>query len=384
VLSGANTFTGQTNIAGGTLRFGVANALATSGVVMSAGALDLAGFNPSILGLRSDGATAPVVTNSAPGTGTNTLSITGGFFGNYSGSIQDGATAKTAVVVSGTNGRIAWAGTNTFTGGLTINGNGVANGADTGVILGINGDAALGATSNVVTITRSSVTVGSSVTVAISGGSALAGTDYVNDFPKSIPFNIGDTTLPVPITLLDDFTLDGNQTLQLSIITHTGGNISTPSVATLTLGDNDAAELGGNSPDLNADEGNLSDVGLINIQLTVQPTGIVTVNLTPDAQCNVIPSSLVFDSTTWSIAQSVTVTAVNDLVAEGVHTCNVAATVDIPATTDATFHTATAFNTAITIADNDSAALNLIVTDATVTEEGEQGQGRVHELRAAR
>ena len=152
VLSGVNTFTGQTNIAGGTLRFGNANALATTGVVMSSGTLDLAGLNPSVLGLRSDGATAPVVTNSDPGTGTNTLSITGGWWGNYSGAIQDGATAKTAVVISGTNGRISWAGTNTFTGGLTINGNGVATGADSGVILGISSDAALGGTSNVVTL----------------------------------------------------------------------------------------------------------------------------------------------------------------------------------------------------------------------------------------
>jgi fibronectin-binding autotransporter adhesin len=166
VLSGANTFTGAANIAGGTLRFGAANALATTGVIMSAGTLDLAGFNPSILGLRSDGATASIVTNSAAGTGTNTLSITGGWFGTYSGAIQNGATAKTGLIVSGTNARFSLSGTSTFTGGLTINGAGNTNGADSGVILGISSDAALGATANVVTLNNGGTLFNSNSTTA--------------------------------------------------------------------------------------------------------------------------------------------------------------------------------------------------------------------------
>ena len=152
VLSGVNTYTGNTNVIAGTLQFGNANAIATSGLAMSGGTADLAGVNPSVLGLRSEVASAGTITNSAAGTGTNTLSITGGWWGNFSGVIQNGATAKTAVVLSGTNGRISWSGNNTFTGGLTINGSGNTDGTDSGVILGISGDGALGGTANVITL----------------------------------------------------------------------------------------------------------------------------------------------------------------------------------------------------------------------------------------
>ena len=152
ILAGVNTYTGATNIAAGTLRFGNANAIATSGLVMTGGTVDLAGFNANILGLRSDVASAGTITNSAAGTGTNTLSITGGWWGSYSGVIQNGATARTGLIVSGTNARFSLSGTNTFTGGLTINGAGNTDGADSGVILGIASDAALGATSNVLTL----------------------------------------------------------------------------------------------------------------------------------------------------------------------------------------------------------------------------------------
>jgi fibronectin-binding autotransporter adhesin len=151
-LTGVNTFTGATNVIAGTLQFGNADAIATSGLVMTGGTADLAGINANILGIRSDVASAGTITNSAAGTGTNTLSITGGWWGNFSGAIQNGATAKTGLIMSGVNARFSLSGTSNFTGGLTVNGNGTTEGADTGVILGISSDSSLGATGNVVTL----------------------------------------------------------------------------------------------------------------------------------------------------------------------------------------------------------------------------------------
>ena len=165
-LAGTNTYTGTTNIVGGTLQFGIANSIAPSGVVMFGGTVDLTGTNQSILGLRSDVASAGIITNSAAGTGTNTLSITGGWWGTYSGAIQNGATAKTALIVSGTNARFSLSGTSNFSGGLTINGAGNTNGADSGVILAIASDAALGATANVVTLNNGGTLFNSNSTTA--------------------------------------------------------------------------------------------------------------------------------------------------------------------------------------------------------------------------
>ncbi len=55
------------------------------------------------------------------------------------------------------------------------------------------------------------------------------------------------------------------------------------------------------------------------IALVAAPTAPVSVAITPDAQVGVSPSALSFDASNWSVAQTVTVSAVNDTVPEGTH-----------------------------------------------------------------
>jgi autotransporter-associated beta strand protein len=47
-LSAANTYTGLTTISGGTLAYGVANALSTGGITLNGGVLDIASFSDSV------------------------------------------------------------------------------------------------------------------------------------------------------------------------------------------------------------------------------------------------------------------------------------------------------------------------------------------------
>ncbi|SMX57720.1 putative outer membrane autotransporter barrel [Bradyrhizobium sp. ORS 285] len=85
LLSGANTYTGATNVIGGTLRAGTANAFGASTTfsVLSGATLDLNGFNKTFGSLSGDGAvTGANVTVSgsfAPGNGTpaSSMAITG-------------------------------------------------------------------------------------------------------------------------------------------------------------------------------------------------------------------------------------------------------------------------------------------------------------------
>ncbi len=55
------------------------------------------------------------------------------------------------------------------------------------------------------------------------------------------------------------------------------------------------------------------------IVLATQPTANVTVIVTPASQLGVNPVSLVFDTTSWNMPQTVTVTAVDDGITEGSH-----------------------------------------------------------------
>ena len=64
-------------------------------------------------------------------------------------------------------------------------------------------------------------------------------------------------------------------------------------------------------------EGGASDT--YDVVLTSEPTADVTITITPDAQSTVAPASLIFTSSNWNAAQTVTVTAVDDVLAEGPH-----------------------------------------------------------------
>ncbi len=135
-LSGANTYTGGTAINGGTLKAGANNRFSASSThtVASGAFLDLAGFNQAIGALAGAG----TVTNSAAAGATLTA---GGNNGSttFSGVIEDGA-GTTSLTKAGT-GTLTLSGTNTYSGGTTIN-------AGT---LAVSSDANLGAASGALT-----------------------------------------------------------------------------------------------------------------------------------------------------------------------------------------------------------------------------------------
>jgi fibronectin-binding autotransporter adhesin len=106
VLTGSNSYTGPTNVNGGVLRLGAANALGTGTVSLDGGLLDMNGNNGSVAGLAFGGTTATGFT----GGGTLTLGGTVTYTSNPAGA------------VIGTN--LALSGTRTF----NIGGSGV--GAD--------------------------------------------------------------------------------------------------------------------------------------------------------------------------------------------------------------------------------------------------------------
>jgi fibronectin-binding autotransporter adhesin len=130
-LSGNNSYAGTTTVSAGTLVAGSTSAFGTSNLtITAAGTVDLNGKNVTVSALNGTAVSntnRAILTNNDPGTGTATLTVTNG--GQFAGSITDGATAKTALKVSGgtlvltsvspdTYGGTK--GVNTFTGGVTV------------------------------------------------------------------------------------------------------------------------------------------------------------------------------------------------------------------------------------------------------------------------
>ncbi|HVF35034.1 MAG TPA: zinc-dependent metalloprotease family protein [Candidatus Saccharimonadia bacterium] len=125
----------------------------------------------------------------------------------------------------------------------------------------------------------------------------------------------------VTVTAVDDAVAEGAHS---GTITHTasGGGYTGVAVAgvTATIGDNDTAgvtlvQSGGSTI---VAEGGSTDT--YTLQLTSQPTGTVTISVTPNAQLGAAPAPVTFDATDWNTLKTVTVSAVDDAVAEGAHT----------------------------------------------------------------
>jgi autotransporter-associated beta strand protein len=183
ILSGTNTYGGNTNVANGTLRLGSATALPTGNNVTTSGrgVLDLGGFNTSIGNLNSAPISLPAtgsvfasnggfITNSA--TETKTLTVTPMDDGSYGGVIQNNIN----VTKSGTK-KLVFTNVNTYQGETTVSGGilevtHVTGSAGSGVIDGISGTSKLtvanGATFNVLTNT-----IGGTLTLAGTSGTVL-------------------------------------------------------------------------------------------------------------------------------------------------------------------------------------------------------------------
>ncbi len=264
-LSGANTYTGDTTISAGTLKFGGNNTL-PSGVgkgnliISSGGTLDLGGRssgNAIINALSGSG----IVTNTTAGTGFLTIGTVTNATSTFNGNLQDG-TGLVGLVKAGT-GTLTLTpttGNNSFTGGITINagilqaGNANAfNSAGTNVVTFGSGVAAgtnLQINGNAITIAglASGATTGSPV---VENANATAGSLTIkNTNAFTYAGVIQDGTGGGALALVKDGS--GTQTLT-GISTYTGGTTISSGILSI----NKDAALGATSGALSIGNGKL-------------------------------------------------------------------------------------------------------------------------------
>ncbi|MBD6615700.1 ExeM/NucH family extracellular endonuclease [Komarekiella sp. 'clone 1'] len=106
-------------------------------------------------------------------------------------------------------------------------------------------------------------------------------------------------------------------------------------------------ESGGST---NITEGGATDT--YTIVLNSQPTANVTIAITPDSQSTTSATTLTFTAANWDVAQTVTVSAVDDPVTEGTHSSTISHTAN---SSDANYNNVAIASVTATIADNDVA-----------------------------
>jgi len=137
---------------------------------------------------------------------------------------------------------------------------------------------------------------------------------------EDVYYNSLSTAGSTFLEFIDDGEVQGPGTATLSLEPPADVNLSldTPRSYTFTIINDDTINLNVSPTTLTVFEGNLT--GNYTVALDSAPVGKVTVEITTDSQTTLLPGyQLSFDWTNWDIPQTLTVTAVDDLVAEGTH-----------------------------------------------------------------
>jgi Calx-beta domain len=200
---------------------------------------------------------------------------------------------------------------------------------------------------------------GSTVTLPLSSSDTGEGTVA----PATLSFTSANwnSAQTVTVTGVDDAVVDG--AVAYSIVLGAAASsdpafdgLDPPDVSA-TNTDNDLAGVRVAPVALSATEGGSG--ASYTVVLDSEPVGgSVTVSASADSQLTATPASLVFTAANWNVAQTVTVTAVDDALAEGNHSGAIT-----HAVSGADYGSVTAASVTVAITDNDTASI--LVTPAT-------------------
>ena len=110
------------------------------------------------------------------------------------------------------------------------------------------------------------------------------------------------------------------------------------------------------------------------VALSSQPSSNVTITIGGSSQVTTSTTSLIFTPTNWNVAQTVTVTAVNDLLYEGFHVAKLSHSVT---STDLAYNSLNPSNVRVVITDDDTAALSVSISPNSISENGGSALGTV-------
>jgi hypothetical protein len=149
------------------------------------------------------------------------------------------------------------------------------------------------------------------------GGTATAGLDY-NALSGSVTIPAGVISTTVPLNVLDDGIVEGDETVDVTLSLDANYTVGTPGSATATISDNDAAGVDVFAGvDLITTEAGGS--ATFTVKLASQPSADVTMALSSSdtSEGLVTPTSLTFTPANWGAQQTVTVVGQDDAVADG-------------------------------------------------------------------
>ncbi|MBD2682122.1 MULTISPECIES: DUF4347 domain-containing protein [Nostoc] len=155
------------------------------------------------------------------------------------------------------------------------------------------------------------------ITVGYNTGNntAIAGVDYTSA-TGSITFNPGVTTQTITIPILNDFVAESSESFFINLTNPTNATIAdNQGIGTITDDDTAGITISPTNALVTTEAGGTAN---FSIQLTSQPTANVTIGLSSSkvSEGTISASSVTFTAANWNIPQTITVTGVNDGIAD--------------------------------------------------------------------
>lgn len=212
-----------------------------------------------------------------------------------------------------------------------------------------------------------------SAVITEAAGTATTPADYTLT-TTSISFPAGSlnaATAPVSSTIVNDALIEGPHTFTLGFgaVTTDMTGVSASGTHVVTITDDDFAgvtivQTGGSA---NVTEGSTTDT--FTLTLNAEPTSDVTITFDVGAQVTFAANPLVIAPANWNVPQTVTVTAVDDIVIEGPHS----AIVGLIFTGDADFAAITPNSISVTVNITDNDVPGVVITESGTTDVIEGG-----------
>ncbi|MEG3845224.1 Calx-beta domain-containing protein, partial [Microcoleus sp. herbarium14] len=202
----------------------------------------------------------------------------------------------------------------------------------------------------------------------------LTGTATAADFTGAIPAQItipnGSKTGQVTLTVNDDNLAEGTETATLTISSPSSGiGLGTTTNQSVAITDNDTPGIT-IAPTTGLITTEAGGKATFTVKLNSQPTASVTLGLTSNktTEGTVDKSNVTFTPNNWNVAQTVTVTGVDDLIADGNQAYQIITAADTT-TTDVNYKNLKPADVALINIDNETAGITIAPTAGLTTTE---------------
>ncbi|MEG4805020.1 DUF4347 domain-containing protein [Microcoleus sp. ARI1-B5] len=229
------------------------------------------------------------------------------------------------------------------------------------------------------TVTRSSGSGAvSSVNYAIAG-TAISGTDYNNiggtsgatGITGTVNFAAGETSKTITLDVLGDSAIEPDETITVTLSNPVAPG-PTPTIttasATTTITNDDTAGIAVN-PASGLVTTEAGGTATFTVKLNTQPSANVSIGLSSSnpAEGTVSSNSLTFTPANWNQAQTVTVTGVDDSIADGSKTYNIVTAAAV--STDSNYNNVNPSDVGVTNSDNETPGITVNPTAGLTTTE---------------